>query len=241
MQAANDLDPTEEDRGGGEVVRHQRGNVGGARIDVHRDERDQHQDRAEEGVEEELERRVDPPLAAPDPDDEEHRDQPRLEEEIEEHEVERAEHAEHQRLQHQERDHVFLDAGLHRPAGGDGQRHEEGREQDEEDRNAVHAHLVVQARDPVEILDELEAGVGRIEPGQQEQRHEERRPGRDQRDPLGVLPRRGIIPPQEQREDRRRDGGNEGDDGQQVLHQGVPPDIAIHVMSPPIPSTIAKA
>jgi hypothetical protein len=56
-------------------------------------QRDQQQHRAEEGVEEELERRVDPVGAAPDADDDEHRDQRGLEEHVEQHAVERREHA----------------------------------------------------------------------------------------------------------------------------------------------------
>jgi hypothetical protein len=43
------------DRLGAELVVQQRRDVGGARIDIHRHHRDQHQHRAEEGVEEELE------------------------------------------------------------------------------------------------------------------------------------------------------------------------------------------
>ena len=43
------------------------------------------------------------------------------------------------------------------------------------------------------ILDELEAGVGRIEPGQKEQRHKEGGRGRQQRKALGVLLRGGIV------------------------------------------------
>ena len=48
------------------------------------------------------------PRAAPDADDQEHRDQAGLEEQVEQHEIERREHADHQRFQHQEGDHVFL-------------------------------------------------------------------------------------------------------------------------------------
>ena len=85
--------------------------VGRAGVPVHRHDGEQHQHRAEEGVEEELEARVDPARAAPDADDEEHRDQAAFEEQVEQDEVERAEDADHQRLEHQERDHVFLARG----------------------------------------------------------------------------------------------------------------------------------
>ncbi len=128
---------------------HQRRNIGRARIDEHRDHRDQHQHRAKEGIKEELERCIDPVLAAPDADDQEHRDQTGLEEQVEQHQIKRQEHAQHQRFQHQEGDHVFLDAGFHIPAGGDDQRHQEGGQHHEQDRNPVDTHLVVQAQQPV--------------------------------------------------------------------------------------------
>ncbi len=203
---------------GPEVMGQKRRDVGGARIHIHRDHRDQHQDRAEEGVEEELERRVDAFLAAPDADDQEHRDQPCLEEQVEQHQIQRAEHAQHQRFQHQEGDHVFLDAGFHLPAGGDGQRHQEGGQHHEQDRDAIDAHLVFQAEDPVVFFDELKAGIGGIEAEQHEKRHKERRRGGEQRQPFGVALRRRVIAAQEQRQDACRDRGDEGDDGEKVFH-----------------------
>ena len=71
---------------------------------------DQHEQRADERVEEELEARIDAALAAPHADDEEHRNEAAFEEDVEQDEVQRAEHADHQRLQHEEADHVFLHA-----------------------------------------------------------------------------------------------------------------------------------
>src|SRR3989441_10413255 len=59
-------------------------------------------------VEDELDRRVNAVGAAPDADDEVHRDQHRLPEDVEEEEVEADEHAEHPRLEDQHRDHEFL-------------------------------------------------------------------------------------------------------------------------------------
>src|SRR5205085_11489505 len=47
---------------------------------------------------------------SPDADDQEHRDQTALEEQIEQHEVERREGADHERFQDQERHHVFAQA-----------------------------------------------------------------------------------------------------------------------------------
>ncbi len=65
------------------VVVQQCYNVGRARHVVHGEYRQQHQNRAEQRVEEELEARINAPLAAPHPDDQKHRDQSALEEEIE--------------------------------------------------------------------------------------------------------------------------------------------------------------
>jgi hypothetical protein len=52
------------------------------------DDRQEHQERAGQGVEEELHSRVDPPAVPPDADQEEHRDQHNLPEKVEEEEVE---------------------------------------------------------------------------------------------------------------------------------------------------------
>ena len=66
----------------------------------------------EQGVEEELEARVDAPRPAPYADDQEHRNEAALEEQVEQDQIERREGADHQGLERQERDHVFLDAPL---------------------------------------------------------------------------------------------------------------------------------
>src|SRR3546814_18423539 len=100
-------------------------------------------------------------------------------------EVERTEHAHHQRLEDEEGDHVFLDARLDRaPARQDAERRQEGRKQDEEQRYAVHAHAVADAelRQPFDLFEKLEAAKRRIESDPDEQRQdegEERHPPRD--------------------------------------------------------------
>jgi hypothetical protein len=67
--------------------------------EVEREDAEQHDHAADQGVEEELDRRVEPVGAAPDPDQEVHRDEHHLPEQEEEHEVERHERAEHAALQ----------------------------------------------------------------------------------------------------------------------------------------------
>ena len=68
------------------------------------EDRDDHQQRADHRVDDELDRRVEPPLAAPDADDEVHRDQHHLPEDVEEEQVERDERAEHAGLEDEHRD-----------------------------------------------------------------------------------------------------------------------------------------
>ena len=66
-----------------EVRFEQHGDVGRARGPVHRHDGEQHQHRAGEGVEEELERGVHPVPVTPNADDDEHRDEAALEEQVE--------------------------------------------------------------------------------------------------------------------------------------------------------------
>jgi hypothetical protein len=90
------------------------------RLGVQEDQRNQHQQRAEQRVQEELERRVDLVGPTPDADDQVHRDQRGLKEHIEQNAVERAEHADHQAAENEERTHVLVDAlGDDLPAGND--------------------------------------------------------------------------------------------------------------------------
>jgi hypothetical protein len=107
---------------------------------------------------------------------------PAFEEHVEQHDIERAEHADHHRFEHQERDHVFPHAGLDRiPAGQDAQRHQEGGQDDEQHRNAVHAHRVGEHRAwKVDAFHHLEPGIAYVEARPDQQRHHEGR-GRPRR------------------------------------------------------------
>ena len=223
-----------------ERIGQQRLDVGGAGLIVHRDQRHQHQHRAEEGVEEELEGGVDPVLAAPDADDQEHRDQLALEEDVEEHQIQRAEDAEHQRLQHQEGDHILLDPAGDAPARGDGQRHQEGGQHHEQDRDAVDAHPVGKSAEPRPLLDELEAGVARVVAGDQKQRQEESGAGGEEREELGVPLRHRVLALQEDEQHHRADQRQEGDEREQAVHRP-PPAMPSQSVSTTSPSTIAKA
>ena len=227
-----------------EGVAQQHGDVGGAGLPVHRHDGEQHQHRAEQRVEEELEARVDPARAAPDADDQEHRDQAALEEQVEQHEVERREDADHQRLEHQERDHVFLDARLDRaPARGDAERHQDGGEDHEQQRDAVDAHVVgAEAAEPGALLDELELGRAGVEAPDQDQRHREGDERGPERDPAGVA-LAGLVVAAQHQDEQRADQRQEGGDGEDrpARHQCAPPANMNQVISAATPISMAKA
>src|SRR5438046_10603517 len=63
--------------------------------EIERDNADQHQERSDRGVDEKLYGRIDASLAAPDTDEEEHRDERGFKEQIEEQQIERDEDADH--------------------------------------------------------------------------------------------------------------------------------------------------
>ena len=195
-----------------EAVAQQHGDVGGAGAPVHRHDGEQHQHRAEQRVEEELEAGIDPARAAPDADDEEHRDQAALEEQIEQHQVERGEGADHQRFQHQKRDHVFLHARLDRgPARQDAERHQRGGEDDEGQRNAVDAHVIGGDAQPLLLFDELEFRRGRIEAPDHQQRDGERDQRGPQRHPARGAARQRLVAAHqhdEEHPDQRQEGGD---------------------------------
>jgi len=133
----------------------------------HPQDGDQHQQAPRHGEQEELDRRVDPPLAAPDPDQQVHRDQHDLPEDVEEEEVpgqERAEHAGGEQQQRgAERRPVAVDP---LPRAEDDDRHQEDAEHRERHRDAVHRQVVADAvvRDPgdalqAEVMDSREGAV----------------------------------------------------------------------------------
>ncbi len=118
-----------------------------AGLPVHRHDGQQHQHRTGEAVKEELVGCLDAPLAAPDADDQEHRDQAALEEDIEHRQVERGEHAHHQRFEDQEDDHVFAHALLTlSQLARMHMRHQKTGQHDEQHRDAVDAHAVADRR-----------------------------------------------------------------------------------------------
>jgi hypothetical protein len=91
-----------------------------------------------------------------------------FEEGVEQDAVERAEHADHQARQDQERAHVLVDAfGDDFPGRDDHHEVDEGGEQHEPEGDAVDADVVVhvEALDPAHLLDKLHGGAAGFEAG----------------------------------------------------------------------------
>jgi hypothetical protein len=141
------------------------------------EDRYEHQNRSEHCVQNEFHGRVNAPFVAPHADDEIHRDEHHFPENEEEEQVERNEDADHARLEHEQGEEESFDMFLDRlPGAKDCQRRQKRRQQNQEQADTVHAHVVVnRLSDPVVNLLELVTCFGGVEPPHQEQRHQELR------------------------------------------------------------------
>ena len=167
-----------------EIIRHQRRDRRRVRLDHHVQHGDQHQHRAEQGVEEEFVARLDALGPAPDADDQIHRDQAALEEDVEQEQVLGGKDADHQRLHQQEGGHIFGHALLDRaPAGADADRHQKQRQHDQHHGDAVDAQRPVDPAAEPDPLDELPLRAGRIVGGPQPGPERQVDQRRHQRDP----------------------------------------------------------
>ena len=144
------------------------------------EDRDQHEQAAEHGEEDELHRRVDAPAAAPDADEEVHRDEHGLPEDIEEEEIQRDEDADHAGLEQEHEDGELLDPVADGPPGREqGQRRQERGQKDEEQADAVDADMIIEAAsEPGGPLDEFgqarcpaEAEIQRQRQAESQERH----------------------------------------------------------------------
>jgi len=136
------------------------------KIQVVEDEhRQQHQQRAHHREQEELDRCVYPPGAAPDSDDEVHRNQHRFPEHVELEEVQRYERAEHPRLEAEHEKEVVAQR-LRDVVPGSQQNdgHEERREKHQQQADTVDTHEIVDAvfGNPRNVFHELETRFERI-------------------------------------------------------------------------------
>jgi hypothetical protein len=188
------------------LVHVQHGERAGLGVQV--EERDQHQHRTEERVEKELDGRVDALRPAPHADDDEHRDEQRLPEDIEQHRVQRCERPDHQPLEDQECSHVLRGAILDDlPARDHHQDRGERRQQHQGHRDAVDADVIVDAEDldPRHTLDELHLVGGHVEADVERNRQSQR----EQRDDQRQRPRRRTarVGPRHQDAQPANDGG----------------------------------
>jgi hypothetical protein len=113
----------------------------GGEVEV--EDADEQQDGAEERVEEELDRRVLPPRAAPHADQEVHRQEHHLPEDEEQEEIEGAEDAHHARVEHEEEREVALHAVRDPERREHAEEAEERREQHHRDAEPVDADEVL--------------------------------------------------------------------------------------------------
>ena len=149
------------------------------------EDREQHQDAARHRIEDELHRRVHAPLVAPDPDQEVHRDQHRVPEDVEEEEVERDEHADHRALEQQDAHAERPGVLVHRlPGGQQSERREESGQDQEQQADAVDPDQIAdpERRDPGVALHELKLRRCRVEPGPEQERFEKHQHRHHQRD-----------------------------------------------------------
>ncbi len=128
---------------------------------INGDDRDQHEHAADEGVQKELDRGVKPVGAAPDADQEIHRDQHGLPEDVEEEKVEGREHADHCGLEDQHGDHELPHPVLDSlPGHHDRNNREQRGQRHKQDTDTVDAEFVIDVPclDPLMVLCKLHGG-----------------------------------------------------------------------------------
>ncbi len=202
--------------------------------EIEGDDPHQHQDRSRQGIDEELQRGLDPPRSSPDPDQEIHGDQHRLPEDVEEDQVEGEEDPQDGALQNQDGDQELpdplldLSPGRHHRDGG-----QEGRQEDHQEADPVHAEgvLDVEGRHPGVALHELHLIGGGIEVGQNQEREDEI----PRHDGHGRLPDEAVVPPHEEG-DQRTDQGEKDHQGQEGKTERIVDDF-LHYR-PQVPSPL---
>ena len=129
-------------------------------------ERNQHQHRAEEGVQEELDGRVNATLSTPDADDEKHGNEHRFPHDVEQHAIERRENTDHQAFEYQKRRKILCRPRADVvPARDDDERRDKCRQQNQRRRDAVNAQVImnIESWNPLRSLDELHRGGRGVE------------------------------------------------------------------------------
>ena len=119
---------------------------------------DQHQQRAEQGVQKELESRINLVGPTPDADDQVHRYQRGFKKDVEQQAVQGTKNANHQPAENQERTHVLVNTpGDDLPARNHHHQVDERRQQHKPERNTIQAKVVIhiEAGDPRRMLHKL--------------------------------------------------------------------------------------
>ena len=141
-------------------------------------DRDQHQDRAEHRVQDELEGGVIFAPVPPDSDQEVHRDQHQLPEHVKQKQIDRQQRAQQAHLEHQHEKTELARPGLDIAAARikHREREQHRRQQHQEQADPVHPEVIRDAelRNPRGLLDELVAGRGRVEGREEINRNRER-------------------------------------------------------------------
>ncbi len=108
---------------------------------------DQHERRAEHRIDEEFHRGINPPVVAPDADQERHRDQHHFPEKEENEKVQRQEHADDADFQQQQHHVEFLDAVMHAlPRSQHADRRQQRGQDHQEHADPIHAQVVIDRR-----------------------------------------------------------------------------------------------
>jgi hypothetical protein len=191
--------------------------------EVEGEEAHQHQRRAEEGEEEELDRCVLAVRAAPDPDHEEHREEDDLEEDEEEHEVEGDEGPDHPDLEQEDQGQERLRVVRLREVVqrvDDAQRHDHHGQDQQRQRDAVDPEVVpgVDDRDP--LLVDLELHLGCVPEVEVDEDADPDRQGHERREEGDDLDRSFLRPGDEQ-DDRHPDERGEDREGQRPVIEPV--------------------
>ena len=156
----------------------QRGNIErtAARLEIQRQNSQQHDHGTYEGVQEKLNRGIQAPVAAPHADQEIHRHKHHFPEHIEQEEIERHKNAQHAHLKQQKQNIIFLASNFDRAPGRQDRNHAQHRRQNHQAQaDAVNSERVVRADrgNPLVIFKELIAWRARVqaEPPHQRQRN----------------------------------------------------------------------
>ena len=175
---------------------------------------EQESERSAHRINHELERSVVAVRAAPLVDQEIHRDEFHFPEEEEDQQVERHEDAQQARLEEEKEHHVGFDAVADAERGQDGQRGEQGGEQDHREGQSVHAEMQgrVDGRVPGVLLLELVADRVGLEADPQNDGERERDETGKQRRPADEF---GLVLWEEEN-DQRRQGWEEEDQAQEM-------------------------